>query len=79
MLEGACVDRPDIETKGHRLAPMDEAALDAEIAPQDVAHAGGQHEQARRHVLLADDRYALAVRPGLQGADPAGDEAHALG
>ena len=56
---------------------MNEMALDAEVALQNVAHAGGQHEQPGRHVVMVEDRHALAVRSGLQPVDAAGDEANA--
>ncbi|WP_245460523.1 hypothetical protein, partial [Mesorhizobium sp. M1A.F.Ca.IN.020.04.1.1] len=58
---------------------MDEPALDADVAPQDVAHAGGKHKQASRHIRLPDDRYTLPLRPGFHRAHPAGDEANGLG
>ncbi|WP_292127851.1 hypothetical protein, partial [Mesorhizobium sp.] len=58
---------------------MDEPALDADVAPQDVAHAGGKHKQASRHIRLPDDRHTLPLWAGLHSAHPAGDEAYGLG
>ncbi|KUM28764.1 hypothetical protein AU467_00230 [Mesorhizobium loti] len=58
---------------------MDEPALDTDVAPQDISHARGEHEQASRHVRLADDRHALPLGPRLHRAHPAGHEAHVFG
>ena len=79
VLESRASRRPKVEAEGQRLALMDEPAFDAEVALEYVAHPRGEHEKPRGHISVSEDRHALAVRAGLDAADPAGNEAHRPG